>query len=293
MRKGIRACLLAAAGIVGIACASVAPRRRSEERQATWEYLRRFRYAHRGLYDLGLGIPENSLPAFERAAELGFGSELDVHLTADGKLVVVHDSDLQRLTGTPKVVEGLTFAELRELRLSGTDERIPLFSDVLGAYERFAPDSPLIVELKTYGDNPGVLCEEALAELGRHTVRYCMESFDPRAVLWLRENRPDVFRGQLSQDFLADGRQSGKGTAFDIAATALAANMLTRPDFIAYRFEDSALPAPQLATRVLGGAYVGWTLHSIEELEACEGRGGIGIFEGFVPSPQVGVYSND
>ena len=51
--------------------------------------LRPYRYAHRGLYDLAKGVPENTLPAFRRAVDHGFGAELDVHLTADGRLVVI------------------------------------------------------------------------------------------------------------------------------------------------------------------------------------------------------------
>ena len=51
------------------------------------ELLRRYRYAHRGFHDKPQ-VPENSLAAFRRAIERGFGAELDVHLTKDGKLVV-------------------------------------------------------------------------------------------------------------------------------------------------------------------------------------------------------------
>ena len=61
-----------------------------------WEKLDGVRYAHRGLHDKDQGRPENSLAAFRLAAEKGFGAELDVHLMADGKLAVVHDSSLQR-----------------------------------------------------------------------------------------------------------------------------------------------------------------------------------------------------
>lgn len=53
------------------------------------------RYAHRGLHALP-HAPENSLPAFRRAAEAGYGAELDVRLTADGRLAVVHDGELSR-----------------------------------------------------------------------------------------------------------------------------------------------------------------------------------------------------
>ena len=64
-----------------------------------WEKLAGFRYAHRGLH--GPGVPENSLAAFRRAAEAGYGAELDVRLTRDGRLAVFHDSTLERMCGVP------------------------------------------------------------------------------------------------------------------------------------------------------------------------------------------------
>lgn len=283
MRKVLKAGILAGAGLLAAACAVVAPRPLSPERRRTWEYLRGFRYAHRGLHDNAIGVPENSLPAFELAARHGFGSELDVHLTSDGQLVVVHDSDLSRLTGEQGIVEDLTLEELSERRLLGTDERIPLFSAVLDLYDRLAPAAPLIVEVKTYGGNHAELTAATMAELDRHEHPYCVESFDPLAVRWLRANRGDVFRGQLAQDFMREGAHSGKGTHVDLALTILAGNAVTRPDFVAYRWSDASEPVPMLTTAVLGACYVGWTLHSADELLACERRGGIGIFEGFVP----------
>ena len=57
------------------------------------------RYAHRGLHCAQDGIPENSLPAFRRAVEAGYGIELDLHLTTDGQLVVFHDDTLDRVCG--------------------------------------------------------------------------------------------------------------------------------------------------------------------------------------------------
>ena len=56
-------------------------------------------YAHRGLHKIDKSIPENSLPAFEAAARIGYGVELDVHLTRDDELVVFHDDDLKRVCG--------------------------------------------------------------------------------------------------------------------------------------------------------------------------------------------------
>ena len=71
------------------------------------------RYAHRGLHDAAAGIPENSIPAFRRAAELGFGIELDVQLTADGEAVVFHDKNLQRVCGVNRDLCDCTWAELQ------------------------------------------------------------------------------------------------------------------------------------------------------------------------------------
>ncbi len=68
------------------------------------------------------GHSENSLLAFRAAVEKGFGSEVDVHLTADNKLVVVHDSALDRLCGVQKIES--TLEDLRGLRLLATDEQI-------------------------------------------------------------------------------------------------------------------------------------------------------------------------
>lgn len=292
-RKGLIEGFVVAAGLTGLAAAAVAPRPRSYERQRTWDYMRCFRYAHRGLHDSSLSIPENSLSAFERAASLGFGSELDVHLSADKKLVVIHDSDITRMCGVAGTVESLSSDELRALRLGGTSEKVPFFSEVLEVYERLAPRIPLIVELKVYRDNYADLCSAVMAELDKHALITCVESFDPRALQWLRANRGDVFRGQLAQNFLLKGDHSGRGPLIDAAASLLLLNVAARPDFIAYRYSDYFMPSSLLATKVMGGAYAGWTIKSEKDLVECERRGGIGIFEGFVPAVQSSAYSND
>ena len=56
--------------------------------------------------------PENSLAAFAAACEAGYGIELDVQLTLDGQVVVVHDADLLRVAGDPRRIEDLTYDEL-------------------------------------------------------------------------------------------------------------------------------------------------------------------------------------
>lgn len=88
-------------------------------------------FAHRGLFDNQTRC-ENSLSAFEAAAQAGYGIELDLQMTADGKIVVFHDDDLQRMCSSPLVIEQATYAQLQEYNLGETFEKIPLFSQVLG-----------------------------------------------------------------------------------------------------------------------------------------------------------------
>jgi glycerophosphoryl diester phosphodiesterase len=84
--------------------------------------------AHRGA---SAETPENTLAAFRRALALGVdGIELDVHVTRDGIPVVFHDDDLRRLTGTRGRIGQKSWAELKRLRVAGT-ERIPRLVDVL------------------------------------------------------------------------------------------------------------------------------------------------------------------
>lgn len=92
---------------------------------SAWGLLRLFRYAHRGYHDKPR-VPENSMAAFRRAIENGFGAELDVHLMKDGRLAVIHDASLKRTAGADVLVEDLTAEELKTYRLEGTDEQIPL-----------------------------------------------------------------------------------------------------------------------------------------------------------------------
>ena len=105
--------------------------------------------AHRGGARLW---PENSLRAFRESMALGVDLlELDVHLSADGRVVVVHDAMLERTTDGSGAVGERTAAELAALRLRGpdgvlTDERLPTFADVLAVV---APSrAGLLVEVK-------------------------------------------------------------------------------------------------------------------------------------------------
>ena len=82
-------------------------------------------YAHRGLHDNSSDAPENSMRAFKKAVDAGFGIEMDVQLSKDGVPVVFHDYTLKRICGEEGKVEQYTFEELQQFPLCGTDQRIP------------------------------------------------------------------------------------------------------------------------------------------------------------------------
>ena len=111
--------------------------------------------AHRGG---ALLWPENSLLAFRNALALGADLlELDIHLTADGALAVIHDPTLDRTTDGSGPVATRTAAELRRLRLRGPDgalseERVPMLEEVLTLLGPARVG--LLLEIK--GPRPGV-----------------------------------------------------------------------------------------------------------------------------------------
>ena len=78
------------------------------------------------------------------------------------------------------LVEDLTAEELKQYRLEGTDEQIPLLEEVL---ELFQDRTPLIIELKAERGNHAALAEATCRMLDRYRVHYCIESFDPRCLI--------------------------------------------------------------------------------------------------------------
>ncbi|MBE7002710.1 MAG: glycerophosphodiester phosphodiesterase [Ruminococcaceae bacterium] len=242
--------------------------------------MKEFRYAHRGLHDISQGIPENSLPAFRRAIGHGYGAELDVHLLSDGTLAVFHDTLLKRMTGREGIIESLTAADLADCRLGGTEETIPQFHEVLALFDR--AKLPLVVELKPLRTNYAELTERTVNELDKYAVPYVIESFDPRCLLWLKRNRPEIIRGQLAQNFL-HGEPSGLGVRVDRFLTYMAFNRVTKPNFVAYRFEDRDMPVLRWIKKHGSAVIFYWTIRSREDMERAEAEGAQVIFEGFLP----------
>lgn len=232
-------------------------------------------FAHRGLYELDQSVPENSLTAFRRAVEAGYGAELDVQMTKDGQVVVFHDDDLKRGCGVDGRICDMTLAELQALRLFGTEERIPLFAEVL---EIFGGKQPLIVELK-YAPNWKPLSDATRKMLAEYPGQACIESFHPAIVRDFRLNDPERVRGQLSQQArLYKGAIPGY-QAF--ALSRLLTNVATRPDFIAYCIGPKPLSV-RLCEK-LGAMRVCWTARDEKRHGEQVRKNDAVIFEGYRP----------
>lgn len=238
--------------------------------------LRGHAYAHRGLH--GAGVPENSLEAFRLAKEADYGVELDVHLLKDGNLAVFHDKTLERMTGREGRIVDLTTEELKDYHLNGTEQTIPTFREVL---KLFDGKVPLIVELKAV-ENCAALCEKTCKMLDGYKGPYCLESFDPRCVYWLKKNRPDLIRGQLTQNYFAGSKAPIPGF-LKILLRHQVLNFLTRPDFVAYRYSDRKTLSNVICGKVWKLQGVTWTLKAQEEFDTATKEGWIPIFEGFRP----------
>lgn len=239
--------------------------------------LQGWSYAHRGLHDEK--TPENSMAAFRAALEKGYGIELDVHLLADGNLAVIHDSSLKRTTGAEGKIEELTTEQLQNYHLEGTDETIPTFRQVLDLFDGKAP---LIVELKATGSNAAAVTEATCKMLDSYKGAYCLESFDPRCVYWLKKNRPDLIRGQLTENFFATKTSTLPWYLKLVLSTQLM-NFLVVPHFVAYRFRDRKNLGNFLVRKLWGTQGVTWTLRSPQDHETAVKEGWIPIFENYEP----------
>jgi glycerophosphoryl diester phosphodiesterase len=228
-------------------------------------------FAHRGLHDPDGTVPENSLAAFEAAVAAGHGIELDVHVSADGHVVVTHDDDTARVCGRSRSVAATTLADLRSLRLGRTDERIPILAEVL---DLVAGRVPVMVEVKNPRRSTGGL-EVAVGGLLAGAVGpVCVASFNPLTVGWFAKHHPDVVRGQTSWSY---GDVALPYLARRLLAS-MAANRWTTPHFVSYALED--LPNRWCDRwRATGRPLVTWTVRTPQDVVKARAVADNHIFE--------------
>ena len=182
-------------------------------------------FAHRGLH--GNGRIENSRAAFEAAIAQGQGIELDVQTSRDGRAVVFHDYDLDRLTTASGKVSHRTLAELGRVTLCGTGETIPGLPEILALIDGRVP---LLIEVKAPRRVVGPLCRSVRAALDGYGGPVAVMSFNPEVGRWFSIHAPHILRGLVATE------QEKRGPRGDIERRL--ALWRSRPHFLAYDIRD-------------------------------------------------------
>ncbi len=238
-----------------------------------WDLLFHPPVAHRGLWNKD-GAPENSLAAFQAACDAGYGIELDVQLSSDGEAMVFHDDGLARLTGVEGKLRDRTAAELSELRLAGTDERIPTLRETMALIGRRAMTH---VELKTPYGEVGPLEQRVHEILIDHAGPVCVIGFNPYSHAWFADRFPGVLRGLDSYDYK---RAPHMNEAQRQSFARLEHVAIARPHFLALHAE--MLPDERAAKyREEGMPIVAWTIRDPAQWEQIRPYCDNLIFEGF------------
>ncbi|HEX5379655.1 MAG TPA: glycerophosphodiester phosphodiesterase [Phenylobacterium sp.] len=239
-----------------------------------WDLLRHPPVAHRGLWSPD-GPPENSLGAFQAACQAGYGVELDVHLSADGEVMVFHDYSLKRMTGADGKLKDRTAADLAQLRLKGTDERIPTLMETLAVIGHRAM---VHVELKTPFGEVGPLEQRVHDILIDHNGPVCVIGFNPYSHAWFADRFPGVLRGLDSYAWAEDTPHLSAEQRRAFAR--LEQVEIARPHFLAMSIDTVA--SPQVAAhRAKGMPVVAWTVRDPAQWEAIKPHCDNLIFEGF------------
>lgn len=224
-------------------------------------------FAHRGLHDED--TPENSLAAFRAAISAGLGIECDLRRSADGRAMVFHDAELDRLTGRSGPVVARTVGELTKITLGRSDETIPTLNDLL---ELVAGQTPVLMELKTDPQRPvSPLCRAVRRDLEGYRGQVGVMSFDPRVVEWFAQKLPAMPRGlvvteQGARTLLARFRQR---------------RMIRRSgaQFLACDVRDLPSKAAAAAAR-RGLPLASWTVRNSAQLDTALEAGCAPILEG-------------
>lgn len=220
-------------------------------------FLKRQPFAHRGLHDAGAGIQENTLAAFDRAIEAGWGIELDVRLTLDGDTVVFHDETLERLTDMKGPVSRYARVQLERARIKGTDETLQTLSNVLMHVRGRAP---VLIEAKTTGNNYLPVCFSVRRALEGYRGPAAVMSFNPNLIGWFSRHAPKIVRGLVMTD--EDYRPLSR---YDLRRRIRrqASVWRARPHFIAY--DVDRLPSPFITAARQRMPVLSWTVRSPEQ----------------------------
>ena len=212
-------------------------------------WLKEWTYAHRGLHRPG--VPENSLAAFAGAVERGLGVECDIQRSRDGHAMLLHDWELERLTGLAGKPSDYTSAELERIAFLDPGHFLARFDELL---DLVAGVVPILVEIKSRPRyDVFKSCQAIRDALSGYDGLHAVMSFDPRVARWFRRHSPATVTGLVIREDRVGytPHRWQRRLAFRHA----------KPDFVAYHVE--ALPNRFAADlRERGYPLLTWTVNS-------------------------------
>ena len=208
-------------------------------------------YAHRGL---SATHPENTLAAFQAALDAGvYGVELDIHLSADGVPVVIHDDLLERTTNGIGSVTGKTVGDLREID-AGNGQYVPTFEEVVAL-----ADGRLHFDIEIKGAN----CEQGVLDiLLRHPgTRAAISAFEWAVLASVRSLNPSIELWVLTDTISSRALDAAR----ELGATTLAVEYLA--------ISDSSMK------KAIGAGFdvMAWTVNSQKEADRLRSLGVVAI----------------
>lgn len=218
--------------------------------------------AHRALHDRARRRIENSASAIRAARAAGYGIEIDLQLSADGVAMVFHDEDLGRLTGEAGPLNARSAAELGRIKLTGSDDTIPTFAQVLSL---IGGAVPLLVEMKdqtlTMSQTDGRLEQATARDLESYSGEVALMSFNPHSVAHMARLCPTRPRGLTTSAYGEDWAPLSAATC-DILREIPDYDR-TLSSFISHEAHD--LSRPRVADlKAQGAAILCWTIRAPE-----------------------------
>ena len=224
--------------------------------------------AHRGLHSSS--IPENSLLSFQKALVNDYAMEFDLTITKDEKVVVFHDDNLLRLCNKNKNIEEVDYSYLKNLKLFDSNEKIPLFEELLSLIDGRIT---LIIEIKKH-KSIGVLENNIVKLLNNYNGEYFICSFEKNILTWFKNNNPDLKRGLIFESSPKRFEKYNK-TLF------LYKYYKTKPNFISldYRLLDSSIYEFCKNNNL---ELITWTIRNKEDYKKIKDKVDGVIFEDFI-----------
>ena len=250
------------------------------------DFITKYKIAHRGGFYDNINMAEQCLKVFELAAQRGYALEMDTQFLQDGNIAIFHHAtmDSKRLIGKELNIRKLTAEQLKQIKLV-TGETIPTLSEVL---QLVNGKVPLLIEIKTDRKTISKQCETIVNALKNYKGDFAIQTFDFRALKWLKQNAPEIKRGLLVSPWSKHSTQAmyRPKTAFIryVTRNMWFAKSVT-PHFISY--EADFLPSKKLKKLFPDIPVLGWVISNTEQYKKAAPYMDNIIFEHFIPDPKI------